>query len=444
MNREHEYILNIILIALAGLTLFLSNILWVDLKKSHIPTTKIEDTDYATNDLFKELLKPQKMVANYNGQHHAVYDFDDIYNTYRQSIYEIFSNSNTKNGQVISLQEYLKLQDLPSLVFFYSSPVDLSIIVNLIGKSDSNDSPILIKEIYLSREFIIVSDGTNHYRFDKNTTIDFTLSALAGESLPEYKNLNELYNVEKNIYLPNQNSYLLKTVKYSNDLKSLISDESYVNNLATRFLNQNDEHIRDIVQDNSRSLIYGNEYLTLYTNGIIEYKNLNVPESKTRNLHTSLKNSISFISNKVGNAGIYISQITPIENNGDLGFRFSFNLYEDSIPVIINDTKNPYYIEIESYGDTITYFKQNYRKSISESPLPEKVKFAGLERIIKTSLTVFNEPFEEVLKNISDIGVAYIDNTSHDQTELKHSIFIKYNNRRLFFSMESGRLLMEK
>ena len=81
------------------------------------------------------------MVANYNGQHHAVYDFDDIYNTYRQSIYEIFSNSNTKNGQVVSLQEYLKLQDLPSLVFFYSSPVDLSIIVNLIGKSDSNDSP---------------------------------------------------------------------------------------------------------------------------------------------------------------------------------------------------------------------------------------------------------------------------------------------------------------
>ena len=94
-----------------------------------------------------------------------------------------------------------------------------------------------------------------------------------------------------------------------------MSDESYVNNLATRFLNQNEEHIRDIVQDNSRSLIYGNEYLTLYTNGIIEYKNLNVPESKTRNLHTSLKNSISFISNKVGNAGIYISQITPIENN---------------------------------------------------------------------------------------------------------------------------------
>lgn len=445
MNRAHEYILNIILVGLVALTLFLSNILWIDVKSSHIKSNqRIDESEYATENLFRELLKPQSMVANYNGKHHVIYNFNDIYNSYQQTVYDVFSNSTAKNGQLISKEEYIKLQNVPSLVLLYSSSVDLSIIVNLIGQSESNDSPIPIKEIYLSREFIVVGDGTNHYKFERGVNVDFTLSLLAEENLPDYKNLNEIYQVNKNLYFPSQNYYLLKSVNYSNDLKSLMLQESYVSNLSSRFLNQNDAHIRDIVQDDSHSLIYGNEYLTLYSTGVIEYEDLNPLDTKARNLYASLKSSISFISSKVGNANIYLSAITPIEKEDNLGYRFSFNLYEDSIPVLINDSQNPYYIEVEAYGERVTHFKQNYRKSISESPALEKVRAVSLERIVELSPTVFTVPFDEVLNNISDICVVYIDNTSHGQTELKPSIFIKYNNRHLFFSMETGRLLMEK
>lgn len=446
MKRDNEYILDIILILLASLTLILSNILWLDIKTAKIPSQdEIVETEYDSTKLFKELLKPRKVIATYNGNHHFVLEFDEIYQKYQKDIYAVFSNLNPNDGTEISMEEYLSLQNAPSLVFFYPQTMDLSTLISLIDKPDNAEAPISITEIYFSRDFIVVGNSQKHFKFSKKMNIDDTLSSLASENLPTAQNFKELYNVNKNLYMPTQNTYKFKKIFYSNDLQTLINDESYVDNLASRFLNANVDHIKDIVQENSRNLIYNNEYLNLYYSGIIEYENFDKINSKTRNLYTSFKSALSFISNKVGNLDLYLSEITPIGDEESQGYSFKFNISEDSLPVIVNNPNYPYYIEIEVFNTQVTHFTQNYKKVIQDSaPTYEKINGITLDKIITSSKSIFNEPFENAIQNITDIGVTYLDNTANGQKELRRVLYVQYKNRNLFFSLDSGRLLLER
>lgn len=447
MKRDNEYILDIILVILAGITIILSSVLWIDLKNTspNRTTTVATETEYDTNEIFKQLLRPQKMVATYNGKHHHIGEFDEIYGTYQDRIYDIFARLNPAEAEMISVEQYLAMQNMPSIVFFYSSSVNLTLLLANLIEPEQYNHEIPISEIYFSRDAIVVSDGINYYKFNVAVNVDSTLSSLTGESLPEVKNLFELYGINKNIYISEDDNYTMRKVTYINDLKDLMFNEAYINNLTKRFLNQDIEHIRDIVQDESRNLIFSDEYLTLYTNGIIEYENLREVESKTRNLYTSYRSAMSFISSRVGSSGLYISEIQPIEIKDNKGYRFKFNLMEDYIPVAVNNPDHPNYIEIDVYNSGVKHFVLNYKKVEKDVPPKyEKISAVSLLDIIDNAPTVFNEPFEEVLNGIKDIEVVYLDNTANGQSELRSCMFIEYKGRKLYFSLESGRLLMER
>lgn len=446
MNKDNEYILNLILVILSALTLLLSNMLWLDFKTNPVKRELLSvEPEYDSKKLFTELLKPQKVVATYNGKHHFVFEFEEIYSTYQPIIYDVFSHSNASEGSEITIEEYMLLQNSPSIVFFYPNSIDLSVLVNLIShEGQEGISTININEIYMSRDTIVIGNGEKYLKFPRNINIDGTLSSLASESLPEAKNFLELYAVNKNIYLPSDDLYNMKKLSYSNNLKTLMSDEDSIESLTLRFLNKSSDQVRDIVQDESRNLIYDNEYLNLYSSGIIEYENFNPVESKTRNLYTSFKSAMYFISNRVGSSGFYISEIIPIEDNQNQGFTFRFNLTEGSYPVVVNNDKYPFYIEITVFNNQVTHFVQNYKKVLRNTvPLHEEFYGVSLKEII-TSSNVFNEPFADALKNISDITITYLDNTANGQQELKRALLIEYKNRKLYFSLDSGRLLLEK
>ncbi|EFI41723.1 hypothetical protein [Peptoniphilus sp. oral taxon 386] len=451
--KKRDLLLNTLLIALICLTIFQIRFLWFNLPdRSNV--IKINN-EYNPKELFTELLKPQKMIANFGEERHSViYVFDDLYREYLNTILNIFIESKKELLTEISAEEYMKLQENRSIVFKFNHTITENMFLKLLGfvdkEHDSNNVPI--QEIYISNNDIAIVNQIGffkvHLPIDKDITQ--TLSTIENTGYKNYKNFYELYSIEKNIYIPQKNTITARDIYYFSNLKNM--DSSYKNKLAERFLNQSIDYIREITQINGSTFVYENQYLKFSNTGLIEYENAEKFESQKENLYISLRTALSFIATKTGIAkDLYLSKIELVENGNNKGYKFSFNLKEDSIPIILDKQENHDYIEMEVFSSFVKSYKQIYRKAVNMPQTEFKeTEIYSIEDIIQKNLIKFM-PVEEytnikdILKNIQDINLAYIDDVSNlEKNKLTMAININYNNRQLYFSLDAGKFLMER
>ncbi|RVU55649.1 hypothetical protein [Anaerosphaera multitolerans] len=457
--KKKDILLNIVLVLLVALTIFQSSYLWFSFPKSK--DSGLSEEIYNPEELFIEILKPKKLIVNFGEHRHTVlHNFDDIYREYLDTISMIYNETKEEDLISITLDEYLELQQQRSIVFEFNKVVTGNIFRNLLGFSNNENNEtenIPIEKVYISNSEIIIGNNKGYFRtkVPNQKNISNTLSYIEGEGYNNYNNFYELYGIKKNLYYPQKNIIPIKDVYFSSSLlneEDIREQNKIKNTLAERFLNQNIDYIRETTQDNGTRFDYDGKVLTVTDNSIIIFQDSSNFEAIERNLYISLKRAINFIANKVGiPEDLYISSVNPIKDGDNLGYKITFNLTDNSVPIVVDDEEMQNYIELEVYLDHVKSYRQVYRQTETDPDINyENTRILPLETIVSNNKVLFvndesTKSTEDIILNISDINLVYLYNSaSEDENKLDIAMEIDYEKRTLFFSLESGKFIMER
>ena len=364
-----------------------------------------------------------------------------------ENISEKLQKANSENLKLIDTEEYLNLQRQESLVFKFNSPLSGSVFVNLIGdKRNSNDINLSVDSIYISNLGEIYISGSKNFYKLVDIKVDFDI----GEILKEVKskgiravNFYEAYGIKKDIYIPDEDYISLQKVAYVSGLSNL--EESMKSNLAERFLGIPIDYIREMSVDGKNTYVYENEYLSLSSDGIIEYSLESLFDVKSRDLNKSLDRAVEFIAQKTGiSSGIYLEKIEPCDYNDNLGYRFFFNLKDGQIPLVL-PSKDHSFIEIDVYSEFVKNYREYYiRKDDNPIYKKEKINIEGIHKILKKNKETFNyKPVMDILSSIDNLSLVYLSSSSSPEAQEPSLVYeMSYMGSVYYFDVEDGSLMM--
>ena len=255
-------------------------------------------------------------------------------------------------------------------------------------------------------------------------------------------NFYEAYGIKKDIYIPDDDYLSLQKVSYISGLYNLEEDKK--STLAERFLNVPIDYIREITVDGKNTYIYENEYLSLSSEGIIEYSLESLFDVKSRDLNKSLDRAVEFIAQKTGiSSGIYLEKIEPCDYNGNLGYRFFFNLKDGQIPLVL-PSKDHSFIEIDVYSEFVKNYREYYiRKDNNPIYKREKIYLQDIHRIINKNKDLFNDVTTmDVLSAVENLNLVYLSFNNYEAEEPMLVYEMAYMGNIYYFNTESGKLMM--
>jgi len=432
-----------ILIGLVILLIFQSKNLWLSFDKKSEDQAKIGEVD----EFLQEILTPQRLIANFGDRdHYMTTDLGPYWKMTGENISEKLQKANSENLKLIDTEEYLNLQRQESLVFKFNSPLSGSVFVNLIGdKRNSNDINLSVDSIYISNLGEIYISGSKNFYKLVDIKVDFDI----GEILKEVKskgiravNFYEAYGIKKDIYIPDEDYISLQKVAYVSGLSNL--EDSMKSNLAERFLGIPIDYIREMSVDGKNTYVYENEYLSLSSDGIIEYSLESLFDVKSRDLNKSLDRAVEFIAQKTGiSSGIYLEKIEPCDYNDNLGYRFFFNLKDGQIPLVL-PSKDHSFIEIDVYSEFVKNYREYYiRKDDNPIYKKEKINIEGIHKILKKNKETFDyKPAMDILSSIDNLSLVYLISSSSQAEEPSLVYEMSYMGSVYYFDVEDGNLMM--
>ena len=432
-----------ILIGLVLLLVFQSKNLWLSFDTKSEDQVKIGDVD----EFLQEILTPQRLIANFGERdHYMTTNLGSYWKMTGENISEKLQKATSENLKLIDTEEYLKLQKQKSLVFKFNSPLSGSVFVNLIGdKRNSNDINLSVDSIYISSLGEIYISGSKNFYKLVDIKVDFDIN----EILDEVKakgihavNFYEAYGIKKDIYIPDEDYLSLQKVAYVSGLSKL--EEGMKSNLVERFLGIPIDYIREMSVDGKNTYVYENEYLSLSSDGIIEYSLESLFDVKSRDLNKSLDRAVEFIAQKTGiSSGIYLEKIEPCDYNDSLGYRFFFNLKDGQIPLVL-PSKDHSFIEIDVYSEYVKNYREYYiRKDDNPIYKKEKISIEGIHKILRKNRRHFNnKPVMEILSSIENLNLVYLIFSSDEAEEPTLVYEMTYMGNFYYFNVENGSLMM--
>lgn len=444
MKKKYSKSLSTFLIFFLILLLVLqSKNLWLSFNGKTEDEIQIGDVD----EFLQEILTPQRIIANLGDRdHYMTTDLGPYWKMTGENISEKLQKATSENLKLIDTEEYLNLQKEKSLVFKFNSPLSGSVFVNLIGdKRNSNDINLSVDSIYISDLGEIYISGSKNFYKLVDIKVDFEID----EILKEVKakgikavNFYEAYGIKKDIYIPDEDFLSLQKVSYISGLYNL--EEYKKSNLAERFLGIPIDFIREMTVDGKNTYVYENEYLSLSSDGIIEYSLESSFDVKTRDLNKSLDRAIEFISQKTGiSSGIYLEKIEPCNYNDNLGYRFFFNLKDGQIPLVL-PSKDHSFIEIDVYSEFVKNYREYYiRKDNNPIYKKEKINIEGIHKILKKNRKVFDyKSVMDILSSIDNLNLVYLSFNNYEAEEPMLVFEMAYMGSMYYFNTEDGRLMM--
>lgn len=443
MKKFHKSLSTLAIIFLVLLLVFQSKNLWLSFDTSDEDTMTIGDV----SEFLEEILTPQRIIANLGDrEHYMTTDLREYWKMTAEDISEKLQRATSDNLKLIATEEYLNLQKEKSIVFKFNSPLSGSVFVNLIGdKRNSNDINLSVDSIYISDSGEIYISGSKSFYKLMDIKVDFDIE----EMLTEVKekglhaiNFYEAYGIKKDIYIPDDDYVSLQRVSYISGLYNLEEDKK--STLAERFLNVPIDYIREITVDGKNTYIYENEYLSLSSEGIIEYSLESLFDVKSRDLNKSLDRAVEFIAQKTGiSSGIYLEKIEPCDYNGNLGYRFFFNLKDGQIPLVL-PSKDHSFIEIDVYSEFVKNYREYYiRKDNNPIYKREKIYLQDIHRIINKNKDLFNDVTTmDVLSSIENLNLVYLSFNNYEAEEPMLVYEMAYMGSIYYFNTESGKLMM--
>lgn len=443
MKKYHKSLSTLSIIFLVLLLVFQSKNLWLSFDTSDEDTMTIEDV----SEFLEEILTPQRIIANLGDrEHYMTTDLREYWKMTAEDISEKLQRATSDNLKLINTEEYLNLQKEKSIVFKFNSPLSGSVFVNLIGdKRNSNDINLSVDSIYISELGEIYISGSKSFYKLMDIKVDFDIEKMLTEVKEKGLhaiNFYEAYGIKKDIYIPNDDYVSLQKVSYVSGLYNLEEDKK--STLAERFLNVPIDYIREITVDGKNTYIYENEYLSLSSEGVIEYSLESLFDVKSRDLNKSLDRAVEFIAQKTGiSSGIYLEKIEPCDYNGNLGYRFFFNLKDGQIPLVL-PSKDHSFIEIDVYSEFVKIYREYYiRKDNNPIYKREKIYLEDIHRIINKNRDLFNDVTTmEVLSAVENLNLVYLSFNNYEAEEPMLVYEMAYMGNIYYFNTESGKLMM--
>lgn len=432
-----------ILIGLILLLVFQSKNLWLSFDIKSEDKVKIGEVD----EFLQEILTPQRLIANFGDrEHYMTTDLSSYWKMTGENISEKLQKATSENLQLINIEEYLKLQKQKSLVFKFNSPLSGSVFVNLIGdKRNSNDINLSVDSIYISELGDIYISGSKSFYKLADIKVDFDIDGILKEVKTKgirAVNFYEAYGIKKDIYIPDEDYLSLQRVAYVSGLGKL--EEGMKANLAERFLGIPIDYIREMSVDGKNTYVYENEYLSLSSNGTIEYSLESLFDVKSRDLNKSLDRAVEFIAQKTGiSSGIYLEKIEPCDYNESRGYRFFFNLKDGQIPLVL-PSKDHSFIEIDVYSEYVKNYREFYiRKDNDPIYKKDKISIEGIHKILKKNRRHFNnKSVMEILSSIDNLNLVYLIFSSEEAEEPTLVYEMTYMGNFYYFNVENGSLMM--
>lgn len=443
MKKSHKSLSTLAIIFLVLLLAFQSKNLWLSFDTSDEDTMTIGDV----SEFLEEILTPQRIIANLGDRdHYMTTKLSDYWKMTAEDISEKLQRATSDNLKLISIEEYLTLQKEKSIIFKFNSPLSGSVFVNLIGDNrNSNDINLSVDSIYISNVGEIYISGSKSFYKLVDIKVDFPIDNILDEVKERGLhaiNFYEAYGIKKDIYIPDDDYVSLQKVSYISGLYNLEEDKK--STLAERFLNVPIDYIREITVDGKNTYIYENEYLSLSSEGIIEYSLESLFDVKSRDLNKSLDRAVEFIAQKTGiSSGIYLEKIEPCDYNGNLGYRFFFNLKDGQIPLVL-PSKDHSFIEIDVYSEFVKNYREYYiRKDNNPIYKREKIYLQDIHRIINKNKDLFNDVTTmDVLSAIENLNLVYLSFNNYEAEEPMLVYEMAYMGNIYYFNTESGKLMM--
>ena len=443
MKKHHKSLSTLSIIFLILLLVFQSKNLWLSFDTSDEDTMTIGDV----SEFLEEILTPQRIIANLGDrEHYMTTDLREYWKMTAEDISEKLQRATSDNLKLINTEEYLNLQKEKSIVFKFNSPLSGSVFVNLIGdKRNSNDINLSVDSIYISELGEIYISGSKSFYKLMDIKVDFDIEKMLTEVKEKGLhaiNFYEAYGIKKDIYIPDDDYVYLQKVSYVSGLYNLEEDKK--STLAERFLNVPIDYIREITVDGKNTYIYENEYLSLSSEGVIEYSLESLFDVKSRDLNKSLDRAVEFIAQKTGiSSGIYLEKIEPCDYNGNLGYRFFFNLKDGQIPLVL-PSKDHSFIEIDVYSEFVKNYREYYiRKDNNPIYKREKIYLEDIHRIINKNRDLFNDVTTmDVLSAVENLNLVYLSFNNYEAEEPMLVYEMAYMGNIYYFNTESGKLMM--
>ena len=443
MKKHHKSLSTLSIIFLILLLVFQSKNLWLSFDTSDEDTMTIGDV----SEFLEEILTPQRIIANLGDrEHYMTTDLREYWKMTAEDISEKLQRATSDNLKLINTEEYLNLQKEKSIVFKFNSPLSGSVFVNLIGdKRNSNDINLSVDSIYISELGEIYISGSKSFYKLMDIKVDFDIEKMLTEVKEKGLhaiNFYEAYGIKKDIYIPDDDYVSLQKVSYVYGLYNLEEDKK--STLAERFLNVPIDYIREITVDGKNTYIYENEYLSLSSEGVIEYSLESLFDVKSRDLNKSLDRAVEFIAQKTGiSSGIYLEKIEPCDYNGNLGYRFFFNLKDGQIPLVL-PSKDHSFIEIDVYSEFVKNYREYYiRKDNNPIYKREKIYLQDIHRIINKNRDLFNNVTTmDVLSAVENLNLVYLSFNNYEAEEPMLVYEMAYMGNIYYFNTESGKLMM--
>ena len=443
MKKHHKSLSTLSIIFLILLLVFQSKNLWLSFDTSDEDTMTIGDV----SEFLEEILTPQRIIANLGDrEHYMTTDLREYWKMTAEDISEKLQRATSDNLKLINTEEYLNLQKEKSIVFKFNSPLSGSVFVNLIGdKRNSNDINLSVDSIYISELGEIYISGSKSFYKLMDIKVDFDIEKMLTEVKEKGLhaiNFYEAYGIKKDIYIPDDDYVSLQKVSYVSGLYNLEEDKK--STLAERFLNVPIDYIREITVDGKNTYIYENEYLSLSSEGVIEYSLESLFDVKSRDLNKSLDRAVEFIAQKTGiSSGIYLEKIEPCDYNGNLGYRFFFNLKDGQIPLVL-PSKDHSFIEIDVYSEFVKNYREYYiRKDNNPIYKREKIYLQDIHRIINKNRDLFNNVTTmDVLSAVENLNLVYLSFNNYEAEEPMLVYEMAYMGNIYYFNTVSGKLMM--
>ena len=443
MKKFHRSFSTFAIIFLIFLLVFQSKNLWLSFDTEDEDSKKVGEV----KEFLEEILTPQRIVANLGDrEHYMTTDIGEYWKLTAEDISEKLQKANSENLKLIDTEEYLNLQEQKSLVFKFNSPLSGSVFVNLIGDDrNSNDLNLSVDSIYISDLGEIYISGSKNFYKLLDTKVDFSIDNILNEVKNKGLraiNFYEAYGIKKDIYIPDENYISLQEVSYVSGLSNLEEDKK--STLAERFLDVPIDYIREITVDGNNTYIYEKEYLSLSYDGIIEYSLESLFDVRSRDLNKSLDKAVEFISQKTGiSSGIYLEKIEPCDYNGNLGYRFFFNLKDGQIPLVL-PSKDHSFIEIDVYSDYVKKYREYYiRKDDNPIYKKEEIYIKDIHRIINKNKDLFNNNSTmAILNSVDSLNLVYLSSNNIDSEKPMLVYEMLYMGKLYYFNTETGKLMM--
>ncbi|WFA08295.1 hypothetical protein [Tissierella sp. Yu-01] len=476
-----ERIKTILLFSLVGMSLFLTQKLWIQLPGRVVESLDTSDA-YSTSYALSDMIAPNKYILNFGNKNHTLFYGDSKYHLWEdsKSILTQVLGSESVTTEEITKEQYLNFKEERSLVFYFPEEINTVLLAKTWDVKDPNiiaDTIPNIDEVYVylgtSDPFFVFSDKNQFvvvYENNINTSLLKKEFAKIEQSnnYDNYYSMREVYDIENDIYMPYNMETSLPTVYVSNEIATLDDNEKM--EVANRFFNEDINYIREIVESNGSTIyLYDKKSLKLNINGTLEYFHAlqdKVPES---NLYISLSTAAEFIMEKASSyEGMYLSSIQDIESDGNFGYRLTYKYRIRGIPVLLGNREFGDYIQIDVFNNHIRSYKLltrremeldldnviNNRNILSSYDVLDK----NYEFLVKEYLTYNNIIIDsidgyledetlrdEILSSIEDVSLAYYDPNLKDKSEKLIGVWIVSINEKIYaFNVYSGNLVFER